>query len=602
MSEDRAAIGRGERQSGAAERDKNRKTRDANRATADASKGASDAKKSAAAGKRGARLARAGSAGRSRKSLRSASTRAGGGRGIAIKSNKNGRGFRGLIDYATDPSKNPKLVFSNCSDDPKAALRTMIRCAELRPEISQPVGHVTLSLPPKNGHGEERWKDIVVELREQLGIDDSYPCVAVQHHDTDHDHVHLIFSRVSVDGRVHDQRNIGLRCSSAEPVLEHKFNLPLIPSDEFKTRGHISKNEIEMGLRTKALPPRLQIAAALAVAAQGHPTIQLFVERLNAAGVGVEANVSLTTGKMSGFSFSFDGIAFGASKIDKKYGWKSLEEMIDYDQTRDSEYLTGLDGSPGTAGADAARTSAAVAGLIRAVAAVSPPTVDATGSAAVPAAPADRAIRKLDQDPEEGILDTEFATGRADRDVDPLPDRPGDHLDRLAHDADVHNLQTSTLTTKARAAEIARPAEITLPGFTGQRQLDLSLHRWVESLPNRITAEHRTTGHRVLLTAMLDSRDRTAAIKNNSGYSITDPKIINDEQLTTLLIDAGSIEQPIKITGTPDFCQRVNALAAAQGLVVVHDHQISDSDRKAAQRRHEERQREALSAPAPTPK
>ena len=679
MSDDRSAISQSERQAKATENDKKRKTRDAQKATSAANRKGGKRARLGGSGGGNTGGSRGGGKGRSRKSLRAAATRAG--RGIVVRSCKNGRGFKGLIGYATDPKKSHEVVFSNCGNDPQAALRTMIRCAELRPSISQPVGHITLALPPKNGHGEQRWTDIVSELKAQIGIDDTFPVFAVRHGDTSHDHVHLIFSRISINGQVHDQRNIGMRCGAAEPILEQKFDLPIVHSDEFKTHGHISKNEIEMGIRTKVLPPRLQISSALEVASQGHPTVRQFVERLQAASIGVKANVSKTTGKMSGFSFIFAGIAFSASKIDKKYGWASLEKDIDYEQARDTEFLVGLDGSPGTASHDLAAASAIIGGLNRAVALVSPPAADSTGLDAVDPAAIDRTSKPHEQNSEERILTLETPASRAgvgfdgaDRNVEPLPYRSGDRVDELAIFNDVHDFQTSlTATTtegalqneyyehynryeshprqlarlstaatlaglpnlsplglaadenrgeivlqdhapgnladgpnrprrgvqrgvgaSARASKITRPAVTLPPGFSTQRPLDLSQQKWVDSLPNRIAAASPSTGQRVLLNALINNNDRVIAIRSNFGYMIT-TKSVTDEQLSSLLIDAGNIEQPIKITGTPDFCQRADTLASKKGLVVTHDHQVSEIERKAAQLRHEERQREALS-------
>ena len=37
-----------------------------------------------------------------------------------------------------------------------------------------------------------------------------------------------------------------------------------------------------------------------------------------------------TTGKMNGFSFQYQGIAFKASQLGKKYGWPSLQTLIDF--------------------------------------------------------------------------------------------------------------------------------------------------------------------------------------------------------------------------------------------------------------------------------
>jgi len=325
--------------------------------TSEIQKGERDAKAKQAAKRRAEKLARS-------LSVRSAgrgAVRAGksGGKGIVVKSQKNGRGFSGLVDYSTDPKKRPELVYTNCCDK-KDALKSMIQASKRRPDIKQPVGHITLSLPPGAGKDKKRWEQIVEKARSELGIDDSFPCLAVLHCDTEHDHVHLIFSRVAVGGRVHDQANIGLRCASVERVIERDFNLKLFKSPP-ASPVPVTKNEIEKALREKQQPPRMQIAAALSEAIKGKPAVPQFVERLQLAGISVKANVSQSTGKMSGFSFVLDGVAFGGSKIHKDFSWGNLQKEIEYDEARDNQFLAQLNIRASATGVNLTKSTATIA-------------------------------------------------------------------------------------------------------------------------------------------------------------------------------------------------------------------------------------------------
>jgi hypothetical protein len=340
--------------------------------------GEQNAKASARAKRRGAKLAGGGGGGKSRSGFTRAQGRAAvsrirvSGRGIAIKSLKNGSSFKDTMDYNNNPAKSAKIVSTNCGDS-LGALQAMLAASRQRPDIKNPVGKIVLSLPPIVGKNEKRWTEIVNELREQIGLDDSFPYITFQHADQPHDHLHLEFSRCSITGKVHDQRNIGLRCAAAEQVIEQRFNLHLVPPSEFKNANtRVSKNEIEMGLRKGVQPPRMQIAASIKAALQGNPkpSTAQFIERLQSAGVGVSANVA-STGKMNGFSFTYDGIAFTASKISKEYGWKSLSTKIDFDPERDAEFLASMDGGLGTASRDLTMANCVVYELANAVSSVS---------------------------------------------------------------------------------------------------------------------------------------------------------------------------------------------------------------------------------------
>jgi hypothetical protein len=361
--------------------------------------GEQNAKAAARAKRRGAALARRASSSKSKSGISRSAGRAAvarSGRGIIIHKQKNGKDFKGLISYATDPKKNPQFIFSNCGNDPKSALRTMCRAAALRPAISNPVSHITLSLPPRTGKGEERWTEIINELREQIGLDDSYPCIAIRHRDgTDHDHTHFIYSRVSVAGQVFDEWGIKLKCAVAAESIEKKLALKIFPRNIENVKTNIGKEELELGLRKGVQPPRLQIAAALKIAIKGKPTTQQFVERLNAAGVGVKANVA-STGRMNGFSFIYEGIAFSGSKISKEYGWKALsEEGIDY-EARDLEFIKQLDGTTGTAGTTLADSATIINQLSQSVERVATTTHDDREISADAAPAPDRTIQSPD--------------------------------------------------------------------------------------------------------------------------------------------------------------------------------------------------------------
>jgi hypothetical protein len=325
-----------------------------------------DAKKSASAKRKGAKSAgRAHTKSAGRASTRSAgrASAARGGIGIVLKTLKHRKSAGGTLRYVFQKDKNPQIVSTNCGNQ-KDTFKLMELTSKLRPDIQNKIGHLVVSLPIQVGRGEERWEQFIDRLREEIGLTNDFPYTAARHFDGDADHAHLIYSRISVHGECHNSDNLGLRLAIAAEKIEKEFQLKLFPRKEVQNK--ISKNEIELGLRTGKLPPRLQIAAALKIAIQGKPTVQQFVERLNAAGVGVKANVA-STGKMSGFSFSYDGIAFSGSKISKEFGWKSLSTQIDYNPDRDAELLKILDGEPGTANRDLAIANRVVTALSEAV-------------------------------------------------------------------------------------------------------------------------------------------------------------------------------------------------------------------------------------------
>ena len=318
--------------------------------------GEAQARKEQSAKRKAAKLAKRSS---TRSAGRAAAAR--GGIGIVCKTLKNRKSVRKTLDYIFQKEKNPQIVGTNCANQ-QDAFRTMLFTSKLRPDIQNTVGHLVVGLPKQVGKGEQRWSGIIDLLREEIGLEGDFAFIAVRHSDADHDHVHLVYSRVSISGAVHNSDNLGYRLASAAEKIEKEFKLKLFPRAEQKIM--VSKNEIEMSIRKHTLSPRLQIAKALEIALEGKPNLRDFVQRMQAANITLKSNVS-PSGKMSGFSFMYEGIPFKASAVGKQYGWKSLSERLDdHDQQNiDVAYLASLDGNPSAA----SLASSEISEIVRAV-------------------------------------------------------------------------------------------------------------------------------------------------------------------------------------------------------------------------------------------
>ena len=525
--------------------------------------GEKNAKAQAAAKRKGAAAGR-GSSG-TRKSGKHAGARSAGraaiskmksrGRGCAVEIHRNGKSFKARIRYANGPGKNAELIYSNTD------IRSMRACAKMRPDVKNPVGHISISLPKKAGKlTKEEWEKILETARAEYGLDETYPMQVWRHNDTPgRDHIHIVYSRISVLGKCHDDQNSKYRAATIERILEDHHKLVLVPPSEFKnTDSRLTKNEIEKGIRTHQKPARLQIKDALVIAIQGRPDIRQFVERLQASGVGVRANVSETTGKMSGFSFSFDGIEFKASDIGRQFGWQKLQQEINYDEATDRGYLiTELDGGTGGASRHLAESIAVTDALNRAVEQVCTTTPDLPADIGHHPTPADPAIQ-------------------------------------------IPNKATSRANTKT--AQPAKPtAPTVLAGFSRDEILAPNLRSWAGAVHNRIGRFNRAA---IQARALYDARNNLSAISSGTGFAIPEPKILNDAQIETILKQM-SAGEPVQVSGNPDFCVMVDAIASKAGLKVVHEHQMSDAEKRAAKERYEARLREekkSADLPAYTPK
>lgn len=261
-----------------------------------------------------------------------------------------GGGFRGALNYifdvgedATHTKKAERVGGNMAGNDPRELSLEFSAVRKLRPDISKPVWHCSLSLPPGERLSAEKWEAVAADFMQRMGFDQSNtPWVAVRHQDTDKDHIHIVASRVGLDGKVWLGQWEARRAIEATQELERAHGLTLTPGlgDARAERRKLTSNEINMAVRTGSEPPRQKLQRLLDEAMEGGPSVLEFAERLQAAGVGVRANLA-STGRMNGFSFELDGVPFKGSDLGKRYTWAGLQRAgIRYEQARD---LAGLE-------------------------------------------------------------------------------------------------------------------------------------------------------------------------------------------------------------------------------------------------------------------
>ena len=249
-----------------------------------------------------------------------------------------GDGFRGVLDYALNSEKRPEIIGGTIAGLNARQLASEFGYVrKLRPDAKRPVWHCSLSLPPGDHLTGERWNDVVSDFMKEMDFSELTPWVAIRHRDTDHDHIHIIASRIDLSGDLWHGKWEARRAIEATQKLEKTHGLRITPGlDNSNGRKALKKGEIEMALRTSEQPPKLKLQSIIDEAlARGELTAVQFAETLAIAGVEVKANLA-STGRLNGFSFSIDGIAFKGSKLGKAYTMAGLlDRGVTYEQDRD---------------------------------------------------------------------------------------------------------------------------------------------------------------------------------------------------------------------------------------------------------------------------
>lgn len=259
---------------------------------------------------------------------------------------QRGSGFRGCADYLFDHD-NGRVVGGNMSGMTARALAAEFGVTRRqRPDVAKPVWHNSLRLPvdERVQMTDEKWREIADDYMRGMGFSDQHPRVYVHH---EPGHIHILASRVGMDGSLYLGRNENLRSTSLIQRLEQLHGLTVTKGPKKASTGRIEppevrrtrQNERRRYERLEDTPPRERLQKIVAEATKGKPTASEFVARLQAQGVSVWPNVA-STGRLTGFSFGIGGVAFTGNQLGDRYRWARLQKAgVSYDMERDMAAL-----------------------------------------------------------------------------------------------------------------------------------------------------------------------------------------------------------------------------------------------------------------------
>ncbi|MHC9508482.1 relaxase/mobilization nuclease domain-containing protein [Klebsiella variicola] len=269
---------------------------------------------------------------------------------------KRGKNFAGVVFYALRPAshhKTPPSVIGGNMDGSNAGelIAEFNATKALRPDVAKPVWHNSLRLPKNEALTDAQWSEIADDYMSRMGFSETHLRCYVLHDDAAGQHIHIIASRIELSsGKLYLGKNENLISTRIIQDLEQDYQLTrtkgtdaLKPST-LPAKRKKSRSEAMMEKRTGELCPKTIIQNALEVFLADKPSTTEFVHQLAAQNIRAIPNIA-SIGRMNGFSFEYNGIAFKASQLGKGYSWSALQSRIDYQQERDNAFLFKLKSS-----------------------------------------------------------------------------------------------------------------------------------------------------------------------------------------------------------------------------------------------------------------
>lgn len=266
---------------------------------------------------------------------------------------ERGSGFRGVANYILDEGKDakgdklPEIVGGTITaTNAKGMSREFAVTRRLRPDIERPVWHCSLSLPPGDRLDSDKWDAVATDFMKEMGFPDDTLYTVVRHNDMEHDHVHIVASRVSMSGQVWHGKHEAFEAINATQRLEQRHGLTLTPGlgnpeDERTPRPRLTTQELSKAERTGVQPAKLVIFDAITRRLKaGKQTLTEFIRRLRDDDVHVVPKVASQTGQLQGLSFEHEGLIFAGGKLatGHSYTLGNLKKKgVSYEPSRDDE-------------------------------------------------------------------------------------------------------------------------------------------------------------------------------------------------------------------------------------------------------------------------
>ncbi|EAW7984909.1 relaxase/mobilization nuclease domain-containing protein [Salmonella enterica] len=251
---------------------------------------------------------------------------------------KRGKHFTGVVIYALEPASHhktdPKVVGGNMAGNHIVDLiREFGQTKILRPDIKKPVWHNSLRLPHGEKLSEAQWATVADDYMSRMGFTDTHLRCYVLHNNEAGQHIHIMASRIDItDGKLYLGKNENLISTRIISELERIHGLTeTATTSNRRAQGikKLSRNEKMLSERTATPCPKVALQTCIDNVLTNRPDLLSFIQQLEQVGVTCQPNIA-STGKMNGFSFEFQGIAFKASQLGKRYAWSNIQTLIDY--------------------------------------------------------------------------------------------------------------------------------------------------------------------------------------------------------------------------------------------------------------------------------
>ena len=260
-----------------------------------------------------------------------------------------GKGFRGCISYCLEDKKMKAadqnlvknraevLLYNKCFGSKQELIQQFNDVRKLNPKQSKPVLHLTFSLAAGDMVNRKLLTQIVQDCSQELGFTENQ-FLAVEHKDTNHQHIHIVVNRIGFNGKTTvSDSNSYKRVADFCRKMENKYNLEEVLSP----RAFLPKEQ--------RLIPRIDkrkdtIKAALQLALTGAKSFDSFCDTVKSNGLQIIKGRGISFIDNKGVKVKGSDIGLSLQTIEKQIAKNNREikpkaTFIDLSQRKQSLHL-----------------------------------------------------------------------------------------------------------------------------------------------------------------------------------------------------------------------------------------------------------------------
>ncbi len=239
-----------------------------------------------------------------------------------------GKSFQGCLSYVMGKTGAAVVGMNMDGKDPYSLANEFSLSWQLRPKLNYKVCHVILSLSPEEHLNNDAWQIAIAQYLKEMGFTNNQ-YVAVKHTDKEnHEHIHLVTSRVRMDGSVVSDSWDWTRSQDVIRKLEQDFGLAAVPSSWQSDRQEQTKSQIDKELETGKVTVKRQLADKIDATLVSTTSLPDFIEQLNLEGIAVRVDRD-RKGKLKGIAYKLDGVSMAGSSVGKAYSLPRILKRIE---------------------------------------------------------------------------------------------------------------------------------------------------------------------------------------------------------------------------------------------------------------------------------